>query len=87
MIHNLIKEKISRLTTYDIDVFAKENDIYLTNTELKNILEVIKNNWYELISGDSELIFTNNRSVVNGENYDKIRELFYFFKKKYQRFL
>ena len=87
MIENLIKEHVSKLTVNDIDKFAKENNIYLTNEELDNVYSIIKNNWYTLVYGDSNSIFENNRSKVNKTNYDKIKELFEFFKKKYQRFL
>ena len=87
MFENLIKEHISKLTINDINKFAKENNIFLTNEELNNIYNIVKNNWKELVYGDSNLIFESNRLKVNHNNYNKIKELFDFFKKKYQRFL
>lgn len=87
MIQNLIREHISKLTISDVNNFASENNISLTHEELNNVYDIIKNNWYELIYGDSNSIFENNRSKVNPENYKKAKELFDFFKKKYQRFL
>lgn len=87
MIQNLIKEHISRLTHTDVDKFAKENNIFLTDEELNNVYNVIKNDWYELVYGDSNSVFNNNRSKISDESYSKIKELFDFFKKKYQRFL
>lgn len=87
MIQNLIKEHISKLTVSDVKKFAIENNVFLTNDELNNVYDIIKSNWYELIYGDSNSIFENNRSKVSAESYKKAKELFDFFKKKYQRFL
>lgn len=87
MVENLIKEHISKLTIDDINKFAKENNIYLANEELDNVYNIVKNNWYALVYGDSNSVFENNRSKVNSDNYNKIKDLFDFFKKKYQRFL
>ena len=87
MIQNLIKEHILKLTIEDIDKFGKENNIYLSYEELNNVYDIIKNNWYDLIYGDSNSVFENNRFKINDENYKKAKELFEFFKKKYQRFL
>ena len=87
MIQNLIKEHIAKLKIEDIDRFGKENNIFLTDEELNNVYNIIKNDWHELIYGDSNSIFENNRFKINEESYNKARELFDFFKKKYQRFL
>lgn len=87
MIQNLIKEHILKLTIEDIDKFGKENNIHLSYEELNNVYNIIKNNWYDLIYGDSNSVFENNRFKINDENYKKAKELFEFFKKKYQRFL
>lgn len=87
MIENLIKEHIDKLTTFDVDKFAKENNIFLNSEELDNIYDIVKRNWKELVYGDSNSIFESNRSKVDSNNYDKIKELFDLFKKKYQRFL
>jgi len=87
MFKKLIKEHIDKLTTDDIARFAKENNIILNEDELNNLLIIVKNDWEELIYGDYKQVFSNNRSKVTNDNYNKIEELFYFFKKKYQRFL
>lgn len=87
MFQNLIKERVKKLTIEDIDKFAKENNIFLEDEELNNVLDIIHNNWYGLIYGNAESIFSSNRSKVSAKNYDKIKNLFDFFKKKYQNFL
>jgi len=87
MIENLIKEHISKLTKDDVDKFAKDNNIFLNSDELENVYRVVKNNWRELIYGDYNSIFESNRSKLSSESYNKIRDLFDFFRKKYQRFL
>lgn len=87
MIQNLIKEQVSKLNIEDINRIAKENNIILNLEEANNILIIVKRDWYQLVYGNSELIFENNKDKVSHDNYDKLRNLFYFFKKKYQRFL
>lgn len=87
MIENLIKEHINKLTIFDVDRFAKDNNIFLNSEELDNVYDIVKRNWKELVYGDSNSIFESNRSKVDSNNYDKIKDLFDLFKKKYQRFL
>jgi len=87
MIENLIKEHVSKLSKEDVNKFAKDNNIILDSNEVDTVYNVIKNRWKELIYGDYNSIFESNRSKINSSSYDKIRDLFDFFRKKYQRFL
>ena len=87
MIENLIKEHINKLTISDVKSFAKDNNIYLSDEEANNIYDIVKRNWKELVYGDSNGIFESNRFKIEDKNYDKIKDLFDLFKKKYQRFL
>lgn len=87
MIENLIREHVSKLTKDDVDKFGKDNNIFLNSNELDTVYNIVKNNWRELVYGDYNSIFENNRSKVSNESYTKIRDLFDFFRKKYQRFL
>ena len=87
MIENLIKEHINKLTISDVKSFAKDNNIYLSDDEASNIYDIVKSNWKELVYGDSNGVFESNRFKVEDKNYDRIKELFDLFKKKYQRFL
>ena len=87
MIENLIREHVSRLTKDDVNKFAKDNNVVLNPNELNVVYNIIKNKWRELIYGDYNSIFESNRSSINSESYNKIKDLFDFFKKKYQRFL
>ena len=65
MIQNLIKEHISKLTVSDVNKFAVENNVHLTEEELNNVYDVIKNNWYQLIYGDSNSIFENKLIICS----------------------
>ena len=87
MIENLIKEHISKLTKDDVDRFAKDNNVLLDSNELTVVYNVVKNDWKELVYGDYNSIFERNKSKINSNNFNKIKDLFDFFKKKYQRFL
>ena len=87
MIENLIKEHISKLTKDDVDRFAKDNNVLLDSNELTVVYNVVKNDWKELVYGDYNSIFERNKSKININSFNKIKDLFDFFKKKYQRFL
>lgn len=87
MFQNIIKNYIDKLTIKDIEKFAIENNIVLSEYELTNILTIIKNNWYNLIYGDYEDVFSANRNRVSEQNYSKILVLAQEYKKRYQSFL
>ena len=44
---SLIKNYVSKLTKEKLDGFAKKKDIYLSDSELNFLLDLIKNNNYD----------------------------------------
>ena len=83
----LIKNYINKLTINDVNSLAIKNDINLSNDELNFIYNIIKNNYNDLLYGDSTYIFNELKNNVSSDNYSKIKELFNTYKQKYQSLL
>ena len=83
----LIKNYINKLTIDDVNNVAIRNNINLSSDEINFIYTKIKNNYYNLLYGDSSSIFNNLKSNVSSDNYLKIKELFNTYKQKYQSLL
>ena len=83
----LIKNYINKLSIQDINSLAIKNNINLTDNELNFIYNQIKNNYNDLLYGDSTYIFKNLKENVSDNNYNKIKELYTNYKNKYQSLL
>lgn len=83
----LIKNYINKLKKEDISVFATNNNITLNDTELSIIYDTIKNDYESLLYGNHDKVFNELKSKVSSDNYDKIINLFFEYKKKYAQFL
>ncbi len=83
----LIKNYINKLKKEDISAFATNNNINLNDTELSVIYDTIKNDYESLLYGNHEKVFNELKSKVSSDNYDKIINLFFEYKKKYAQFL
>ena len=83
----LIKNYINKLKKEDISVFATNNNITLNDTELSVIYDTIKNDYESLLYGNHDKVFNQLKSKVSSDNYDKIINLFFEYKKKYAQFL
>lgn len=83
----LIKNYINKLTTNDINSIAIKNNINLNDNELNFISNQIKNNYNDLLYGDSTNIFNELKNNVSENNYLKIKELYIKYKDKYQSLL
>ncbi len=83
----LIKNYISRITTNDIDEFAKKHGIELKEEELKIIENHVKKDWRTIIYGNPRPILDNLKTKLNNLNYQKIENLYIEFKNKYENYL
>lgn len=82
----LIKNYVDKLTINDLSSFALKNDIHLNNTELEYLLELTKDNWEDmLVNEDKYLDIVKNN--INSNEFEKIKELFLYYKNKYQGYL
>ena len=78
----LIKEYIKNIDEYTINKYAKINNINLSNDEIKVIYLYIKNYWQIFYKGDPTELFKELEEQIKKENLDKIKELYYKYKKK-----
>ena len=83
----LIKEYIDKITISDINKFANKNNINLDNNELNLIYKYIKNDWKTIIYGNYNIILNDLKNKIDINKYNKIENLFYKFKSKYQNLL
>lgn len=84
--NNIIKKYVSMITIKDISDFGIKNDIYLDDNELNTLYNVIKNN-YEMLLNNDKRIFNYLENKIKVDNLDKIKTLFYEYKKRYQNYL
>lgn len=83
----LIKNYISRLTSNDIDTFAKKHGIELNEKELNIVEQHIKNDWRTIIYGNPRPILDNLKNKLNNIQYKKVENLYVEFKNKYENYL
>ncbi len=83
----LLKNYINNLKKEDINAFALNNNITLSNEELDIIYDTIKNDYSNLLYGNHDEVFEKLKNKVSTDNYDKIIDLFFEYKKKYAYFL
>ena len=82
----IIKKYIDKLSIQNINNFALNNNIVLTEKELEYMYNLIKNNWEQILSNDDSILLKLNGNVDN-ESIKKIEKLYYEYKKKYRDYL
>ena len=82
----LIKKYVDKLTTYDIEKFARNNNINLNNSQIDFFYNLIKENWENIIINDDSILY-KIKNNFNDEEYKKIEKLYYEYKQKYQNYL
>lgn len=82
----IIKKYIDKLSIQNINNFALNNNIVLTEKELEYMYNLIKNNWEQILSNDDSILLKLNGNVDN-ESIKKIEKLYYEYKKKYKEYL
>ena len=83
---SLISNYINLLTIDKLNDFGLKNDIKLKKEELEFILDMVKNNFEDiLVNEDKYLNLLKNK--VNEDNYTKIVDLFKYYKQRYKGFL
>ena len=87
MILKLIEKHINSLTKEDIINLAKEENIILNDNEINIVYNTIKSDYKTLLYGDNKPIFDNLKSRINPTAYQKIYELYNFYKEKYKNYL
>ena len=83
----IISEYINKINIQDIIEFANKNNIYLNDYESNLIYNYIKNDWKTIIYGNYNRILNDLKNKIDNNKYNKIEQLFYKFKSKYQNLL
>ena len=87
MIEKLIIQYVDRMTTSDIEDFARKNGIVLANDELELVYRHIKNDWRTIVYGNPKPILEELKNKVDNLTYQKIENLYIEFKNKYSSYL
>ena len=82
----LIKNYIDKLSIDNLKDFALKNDVHLSDNELKYLLELTKNHWEDMLVNENKYLnlVQNN---VNPNEFEKIKELFLYYKNRYKGYL
>lgn len=87
MVLKLIQEYVSRLTLYDVESFAIKNGVSLNKSELNLVYKQIKENWYTIVYGNARGVLDEIKDNVSLATYQKIENLYIFFKDKFKNYL
>jgi len=82
----LIKNYVDKLTTQNLREFAVKNDIQLSISELEYLLNLVKNNFEDiLVNEDKYLDLVENN--INHTAFIKVKELYLYYKNRYKGYL
>lgn len=84
MYNRIIENYIKKLDTKKIIEYGAANNIYLKECESEEILKIIKKDWKILLYGNPTNTFNDLKEKINCESYEKIVDLYYKMKEKYQ---
>lgn len=87
MIQKMIENKINNLTLNDLKILASNNNVDLNNQELNYLYNKIKKDWYAFLYNDPNPILTDIKNNINSNSYNKLLELYYYYKNRYQNYL
>ena len=79
---NLIKLYINKIKKEDINTFLNSNNIIVSNKELDYLYNILKNNCQKVLNED-KIIFNDIKNNINIENYNKLINLYNYYKEKY----
>lgn len=83
---SLIKNYVSKLTKEKLDGFAKKKDIYLNDSELNFLLDLIKNNIDDILKNDEKYLI-KIKNNISTTNYDKLYQVYIYYKNRYKGYL
>lgn len=82
----LIKNYVDKLNIDKLKEFALKNDIYLSENEFEYLLDLIKNNFEDILVQENKYLDLVKENV-NPEAFFKIKELFLYYKNRYKGYL
>ncbi len=82
----LIENYINLLTKENVEKFAIKNDIFLSDTELDYIFNLVKTKWKDILK-DDEYYLKEIENNLSYNNFIKIKDLFLYYKNRYKGYL
>lgn len=78
----IVRKYISRLSTKDLEEFAKKNNLVYTNDELLVVYQFIKYHYNDLLDENIK-VFEEIRDKLSPTLYKKLLSLYIDYKQKY----
>jgi len=85
MIDLIINEYIKKMSPTDIKIFAKYNQIELSDNESQYLLIIVKKNWRTILYGNPKDLFEKIRRDNTSDLYQKSQVLFKAIQDKFRR--
>ena len=83
---SLIKNYIELLSVDKLKEFGSKNNINLTNNELNYLLNLVKNNFEDIMKDDTKYL-EDVKNNINPTEFVKIKELYLYYKNRYKGYL
>jgi len=83
---SLIKNYIDKLDIIKLNEFALKNDIDLTNGELEYLLNLVQNNFEDILVNEDKYLNLVEKNI-NNKAFIKVKELFLYYKNRYKGYL
>ncbi len=83
---SLIRNYIETLSIEKLNEFGIKNDIHLNNNELEYLLNLIKENFEDILKDDTKYL-EELKNNINDEDFIKIKNLFTYYKNRYKGYL
>ena len=83
---SLIKNYIDLLTIEKVKDFSIKNNINLTDSELKYLLNLVKNNFEDILKNEDKYL-KEIKNKINPLEFEKIKDLYLYYKNRYTNYL
>jgi len=83
---SLIKNYIDLLTIDNLKEFSLNNNINLTDLELEYLLNLVKNNYEDILINDTKYL-EDIKNNINSNEYQKVKDLYLYYKNRYKGYL
>lgn len=83
---SLIKNYIDKLTVDKLEEFAVKNDIELSTNELEYLLNLVKNNFEDILVNETKYLDLVQKNI-NPTAFIKVKELYLYYKNRYKGYL
>ena len=81
---SLIKNYIDLLNVDKLKEFSIKNNINLTNTELEYLLNLVKNNYEDILKDDTKYLEELKNNI---NEHQKVKDLYLYYKNRYKGYL